>query len=354
MHYRRNLKSIKHKKKNWYKVFSCFSCWGGSSMWYKLASYEVIGNCEIDPKMNNIYRKNINPKYSYCEDIRDFRKRKTLPKELYNLDILDWSPPCSLFSTSNTWADEKKWKEIKFKEWQKKQVLDDLFFEFIALVERLQPKVVIAENVMGLLQEKNSKYVNRIYEWLRTVWYKVFYHILNSKTMWVPQSRKRVFFIAIRNDIPIATDDLFSNKPRIEFDFNELPIRMKDIEQDNMGKDITEHERRILEHYQDWDKTLWNIRKRIDGKDTWFNQILLKEEDVCPTLRAGSNDFIKIKQKKKLSDYELMQIWSRPLDYDFDNVQPIYAIWMSVPPLMMYKIAKEIEKQVLNTTVSLF
>jgi DNA (cytosine-5)-methyltransferase 1 len=58
--------------------------------------------------MNKIYNKNLKPKYSFCEDIRDFRKRDDLPKELYELDILDGSPPCSLFSSSNIKADEKK------------------------------------------------------------------------------------------------------------------------------------------------------------------------------------------------------------------------------------------------------
>lgn len=41
-------------KKNNYKVFSCFSCGVGSSMGYKLAGFDVIGNCEIDKKIKNL------------------------------------------------------------------------------------------------------------------------------------------------------------------------------------------------------------------------------------------------------------------------------------------------------------
>lgn len=51
------LKDINNIPKNNYKVFSCFSCGGGSTMGYKLAGYEVIGNCEIDKKINEIYVK---------------------------------------------------------------------------------------------------------------------------------------------------------------------------------------------------------------------------------------------------------------------------------------------------------
>ena len=67
-------------------------------MGYKLAGYDVIGCNEIDPRMMKCYTANHHPKYSYCEDIRTFKLRKDLPEELYQLDILDGSPPCSSFS----------------------------------------------------------------------------------------------------------------------------------------------------------------------------------------------------------------------------------------------------------------
>lgn len=83
------------------KVFSCFACGGGSTMGYKLAGFDVIGCNEIDPRMNNIYVANHNPKINLLMDIRQMvskAKEKDLPKELYQLDVLDGSPPCSSFS----------------------------------------------------------------------------------------------------------------------------------------------------------------------------------------------------------------------------------------------------------------
>lgn len=74
---------------NGLKVFSLFACGGGSTMGYKLAGCEVLGCCEIDPRMNKVYVENHHPKYNYCEDIREFNKRDDLPEELYSLDILD-------------------------------------------------------------------------------------------------------------------------------------------------------------------------------------------------------------------------------------------------------------------------
>lgn len=57
--YEWNLKDLKQVSKNNYNVFSCFSCGGGSTMGYKLAGYNVIGNCEIDKKINEVYVKKI-------------------------------------------------------------------------------------------------------------------------------------------------------------------------------------------------------------------------------------------------------------------------------------------------------
>ena len=90
-------------------------------MGYKRAGFEVIGNCEIDPRMNTVYVKNNHPKYNFLMDLREFNKKTDLPKELYNLDILDGSPPCSVFSTAGD--REKAWgREKVFREGQKKTV----------------------------------------------------------------------------------------------------------------------------------------------------------------------------------------------------------------------------------------
>ncbi len=83
-------------------------------MGYKRAGFNVIGNCEIDEKINRMYVKNNHPKYNYHMDIREFNNIEKLPDELYDLDILDGSPPCTTFSMAGkreeTWGKEKKFR----------------------------------------------------------------------------------------------------------------------------------------------------------------------------------------------------------------------------------------------------
>lgn len=86
-------------------------------MGYKLAGCQVLGNCEIDQRINELYNRNHHPLYSYNMDIRDFVKLpdNDLPPELFQLDILDGSPPCSVFSMSgnreNDWGKAKRFRE---------------------------------------------------------------------------------------------------------------------------------------------------------------------------------------------------------------------------------------------------
>ena len=76
-------------------------------MGYKLAGYNHLGGVEIDPQVADVYKLNHNPKYLFVDDIREFADRSDYPQELYNLDILDGSPPCSSFSMAGN--REKDW-----------------------------------------------------------------------------------------------------------------------------------------------------------------------------------------------------------------------------------------------------
>ncbi len=135
-------------KANGCKVFGTFICGGGSTMGYKLAGFDHLGGVEIDPPIADIYKTNHNPKHLYNEDIRLFNNRENLPKELYDLDILDGSPPCSTFSMAG--SREKAWgKKKQFREGQANQTLDDLVFIYCDTILKLKPKVFLLENVKG-------------------------------------------------------------------------------------------------------------------------------------------------------------------------------------------------------------
>ena len=319
-----------YPEKNGLKVFSCFACGGGSTMGYKLCGCEVIGCNEIDPRMNKVYVENHHPKYNYLEDIRDFNKREDLPEELYNLDILDGSPPCSTFSMAG--LREEAWGvEKKFREGQKAQTLDDLLFVFIDTVAKLKPKVAIMENVEGLMLGNAWGYVQQIYKKFHEIGYNVKHWLLKGETMGVPQARHRVFFVATRLPFNLDCINMYFNYEKVTY--GEIKEGVGPY-----NKDAQWYE--LLGKAQKGDKSLSDIRVRNELSGGQFNCMLCWEKDVLPTLAAKLEYYDPI-ERTKLSKETIRNAQTFPQDYDFGSElagNVCYICGMSVPPIMIKRL----------------
>lgn len=322
------------KEKNGLKVFSCFACGGGSTMGYKLAGCEVIGCCEIDPKMNEIYVKNHHPKHNFLMDIRDFNAipNEELPEELFDLDILDGSPPCTTFSMCGD--REKNWgKKKKFREGQKEQTLDDLSFVFIETAKKLKPRVVIMENVEGLERGIAFQYVQKIYKAFGETGYKARHWLFKGENMGIPQNRHRVIFVATREDI-----DADPNK--LDMNFNYKPILYKEIKSEK-GREITSPVlKEMAQKAQKGDRDLSYTSKRERGKDSLFNFMIQYDDEVCCTIPA-KEVIIRFDRREWLGVEDAIRAQTFPEDYDFGTKAKntiFYFLGMSVPPIMMKRI----------------
>lgn len=334
------LSDLKSVKKNGCTVFSCFSCGGGSSMGYKLAGYDVIGNVEIDPRVMEVYRKNNHPKYPYLMDVRDFLKipDADLPEELFHLDILDGSPPCSVFSTAG--EREKGWnKEKVFREGQAKQKLDDLFFYFIQIAEKLKPRVVIAENVSGLLKGNAKGYVNEIFKAFDAAGYKTQLFLLNAAFMGVPQKRERCFFVAQRKD---------QTFPKLALNFREKPILFGQVRSEHGDEPQDGIYKDLLKQRIPSDKAISDISKRTRKRESGFGNPIMHDDDVAYTLISGGNAY-RMCDGKRLTDRDCINIQTFPQDYDFAPESAKYICGMSVPPVMMAQVSAEVYNQWLKS-----
>ena len=330
------------------KVFSCFSCGGGSTMGYKLAGFDVVGCNEIDPKMMEAYKGNHHPKYSYLEDIRNFKLHNDLPKELYELDILDGSPPCSSFSMAGN--REKDWgKDKVFREGQAMQILDTLFFDFIDLAKKLQPKVVVAENVKGLLLGDAIQYVRQIYKDFDLAGYYCQHFLLDASKMGVPQKRERVFFVALRKDLAgqfLFHSGLWEMSPLLRMDFKEKEIKYGEVKTE-LGRKASPLYYERWNNRKDVDSSFGDITFRLNGTGSCFSDVFAKNNTPLPTItsKGGIYDF---ENGCFISDNSFIKGGSFPLDYNFMNNKVSYLIGMSVPPVMMANVATEIYEQWLS------
>lgn len=325
--------------KHGHKVLSTFSCGGGSSFGYKLAGFDVVGCVEIDTKIYKTYLANHNVKHPMNMSIQEFNRIHDceLPKEFFELDILDGSPPCSTFSMAG--AREKKWGgEHHFREGQAKQKLDDLFFDFIGTAKKLNPKIVVAENVKGLVQGKAKGYVKQIFKGFRDAGYNCQLFLLNASYMGVPQRRERTFFIANRLG------------KKINLSFSEKPIPFSAIDEGSrasrpkVSKSLQGAGRWCLNH-----KTSEVVHwcKAVKGKDNFFTIKMALPHEPLKT-QTATQRLIYPGEDCFLSDLEVIRGQTFPEDYDMGDNDAGYICGMSVPPFMMQRIANQIHEQLLN------
>ena len=293
-------------------------------MGYKLAGYDVIAANDIDPQMAKVYKENHHPKHFFQCGISELLIQE-LPEELYDLDILDGSPPCSTFSMAG--VREKKWgSKHKFREGQSEQILDDLFFQFIKLVDKLKPRIVVAENVKGLLAGNAKGYVLEIKKQLEDIGYDVQIFMLNAATMGVPQKRERIFFICKRKELGL---------PLIDLEFSENLIPFRNISDNN---DILDDLTPLYIKY-------WNEAEMSGPIGKFKSNKKLHPLKVANTVTSSGEGLHYYKYKRKVNLNELSLIGSFPGDYNYLDISPKYLIGMSVPPIMMAQIANQIYKQ---------
>jgi DNA (cytosine-5)-methyltransferase 1 len=324
-----------------------FSCGGGSSMGYKLAGCDVIAANDIDPEMAYHYKLNLKPKNYFLCPISELLTAQ-LPEELFSLDILDGSPPCSTFSMAG--AREDSWgKKKHFREGQAKQVLSDLFFDYLDMVNRLKPKVAIAENVKGMILGNAKGYTKMIMNRFKEIGYRPQLFLLNSADCGVPQRRERVFFCAVRNDIstPLlklapqhrwisageATEDVQSLTAEERRDCNVTESALKYWAATKPGESFSD------------------VASKAKGKPSHFNWIRLHKMQPSPTLPAEHAKIHHWSECRPMTFREWKRLGSFPDDYraKTDKIGK-YMIGMSVPPLMTKYVASEVYRQWLGVS----
>ncbi len=191
---RREIQEVE-KKRTAIKLVDFFCGAGGLSLGFKQAGYKTVLANDFEQLCIETYRYNhpeIPEERVVCGDIRDLSKRinEYITEEV---DIVIGGPPCQGFSSAN----------------KHHRVIDDprneLYKYYLKCVEQLMPKIVVMENVKGML--KVADQVVEDYESIsvekdgKKYSYRVGYKLLISSDFSVAQNRERLIYIALRNDI---------------------------------------------------------------------------------------------------------------------------------------------------------
>lgn len=341
-----SLKEIKKIPLNGYKAVSTFSGCGGSSLGYKLAGFEMLWANEFIESAQEVYRLNHPTTHLNPADIRDLTPEAVLEQiglKRFELDLFDGSPPCASFSTAGKrhhhWGKDKKYSDTV-------QRTDDLFFEYARLIEGIQPKVFIAENVSGLVKGTAKGYFKEIITHLKSLGYDVACKLLNAKWLGVPQSRERTIFVGVRKDLglkPVHPKPL----PYL-YSINDALPNLKSRKQNYL---VEEEAFRFIQtpcYANEWEKL------KIGQTSQKFYQFVKvnpnKPITTITATNARSASQVHPYEKRKFAIAELKKLSSFPDDFILKgNYQEQWErIGRAVPPMMMYHVAKTVQKEILD------
>lgn len=330
---------LEPKEKNAPTVISTFAGAGGSSLGYSMAGFRELLAVEWDDNAVETFKMNFSDVPVYHGDIAKISVDEVLSMtglKVGELDVLDGSPPCQGFSTAG------------------KRQLDDprnqLFREYVRLLRGLKPKVFIMENVSGMVKGLMKLVFAEIMRELKASGYKVSARLLNAMYFGVPQSRERMIFIGVRDDLGVEPSH--PKAETIGINFEKAIIGVEDY----IDRKLPD----ILTSYAD---------KHPDGK--WSTDVKIYEKEkgnmagsfslkwayphmvlgTIPKSEISITGIVHPNRIRYLNMSELKRCGSFPDTFDMLNREnAINRIGNSVPPLFMRSIALHVRNEILAHT----
>lgn len=233
---------------------------------YAVKSYNAINETQFEPQDITKWNKNI------------------------NVDLIMHGSPCQDISIAGLQAGADKDTGTR----------SSLMYETIRIVEKLNPKYVIWENVKNLLSKKHKHNFDNYIDKLEKLGYNSYYQVLNAKDYGVPQNRERVYTVSIRKDIDNGNFKFPEKEP--------LKITLQDLLEKNVDEKyyLTENMINYLEN-----------GKYQSAKVS--NKLKTTETGISPTLDTmqGGNrqPFVKT-QNKRIRKLVPLECWKL---MTFDN-----------------------------------
>lgn len=307
------------------KVLDLFCGAGGLSLGFDWGGFDVIAGVDYDEKAIETYRKNHNCP-GYQTDISSTGPEeffKETPFSANEVDVVAGGPPCQGFSISGDRnSDDER---------------NTLVLDFLDYVEHIEPDAVVMENVEGIRSMDDGGVVSTIHSRFSNMGYDSKDILLNAKDYGVPQRRKRVVFIALRNGENIKL-------------FN------ADIEKKTVGDvlgDFSQCPNHNTPNHQD--KTRERIRDTKQGEplyDSYTQRIRLEKNTQAPTLVCGGPrpqwQYGHPTQDRGLTVRERAALQTFPNDYEFCGgvVSGRVQTGNAVPPKMAEVIASDIKEKI--------
>ena len=325
-----------------YSLISLFSGAGGMDLGFEKAGFKVEIANEYDSKICPTYRHNHTDTELIEGDIRNIDE-SVFPEGLCGII---GGPPCQ------SWSEAGSLKGIEDPRGQ-------LFYEYIRILKKSQPKFFLAENVSGMMATRHSEAVSNIIEMFKECGYNVFVKQLNANDYDVPQDRIRVFYVGFRKDLGIENFEfpMPSENRRLTlkdaiWDLQDTAVPALDKNKANKDLQILNHEYFVGSY-----STIFMSRNRVRAWDepAFTVQASGRQCQLHPQapkmikIEKNKQKFVEGKEHlyRRLTVRECARVQGFPDDFEFlyNDVDMGYKmIGNAVPVNLAYAVANQIKK----------
>lgn len=342
-----------------YNVLDLFCGCGGLSYGFETAGYNVILGIDNDKKALETFELNHKGAKSICGDITEIHSENidavTGGK---TIDVIIGGPPCQGMSLSGP----RKFDDPRNK----------LYLSYIRLVEEIKPKAFVIENVPGLVSLFGGQIKDSIVKRLSDLGYTVCYKILCSADYGVPQSRRRVVFVGLKDNVfeypsplknQVTCEMALSDLPALENelgteeqnygtpaqnDYQKLMRLRSDTVKNHIAATHSQKVRDIIAlvpdggNYKDLPEQYKNTRN-FHVAWTRFNS-----QKPAPTIDTGHRHHFHYKYNRVPTVRECARLQSFPDDFVFlgNKTQQFRQVGNAVPPLMAQAIAEKLKEYI--------
>ncbi len=331
---------------------------GGLSYGFEKAGYHILLGIDNDARALETFELNHHGSKSICGDITEVTYEDDIKPLIGGevIDVIIGGPPCQGMSLSGP----RKFDDPRNK----------LYLTYIRLVEEIKPEAFVIENVPGLVGLFGGQIKDNILQRFKDMGYDIQYKILCAADYGVPQNRRRVVFVGIKNGhfiYPETTGEkiscsmALSDLPALENELGNEDMPYLTEPQNDYQKLMRKKSSRVKNHiaaaHSDKVKKIISLvpdggnykdlpEEYVHSRNFHVAWTRFASDKPAPTIDTGHRHHFHYQYNRVPTVRECARLQSFPDDFVFlgNKTQQFRQVGNAVPPLMAQCIAEQLKK----------